>query len=186
MQSNTNALSEMLHSRVKQACEVFLQQFSYEAGDVLLLSGARSYTKGNGLQPEDLLPTESALMLSQALDAGIPRSSIELLEIGCLNSIEVAITVKQLLTVMGSEFLHIVTSDICVARAQTIYAAIMPTFKVKFHVSTCPTMLVEHVDLIAEREGKLMAVLRDDLCAYLEYLEAGGVWPPRDHSELLG
>ena len=65
--------------------------------------------------------------------------------------------------------------DICVARAQTIYSAIMPTFKVKFHVSTCPTMLVEHVDLIAEREGKFMAVLRDDLCVYLEYLEAGGV-----------
>jgi hypothetical protein len=186
MQSNTNALSQMLHSRMKKACEVFLQQFSYEAGDVLLLSGARSYVKGNGLQPEDLLPTESALMLSQALDAGIPRSSIELLEVGCLNSIEVAITVKQLLTVMGSELLYIVTSDICVARAQTIYAAIMPTFKVKFHVSTCPTMLVEHVDLIAEREGKLMAVLRDDLCAYLEYLEVGGVWPPRAHSELLG
>eukprot|EP01050_Picozoa_sp_SAG11_P023306 SAG11_NODE_4650_length_1821_cov_1.052265_2_plen_293_part_00 len=182
MHSNTNAFSQMLHSRVKKACEVFLQQFSYEAGDILLLSGARSYVKGNGLQPEDLLPTESALMLSQALDAGIPRSSIEVLEVGCLNSIEVAITVKQLLTVMGSEFLYIVTSDVCVALAQTIYAAIMPTFKVKFHVSTCPTMLVEHVDLIAEREGKLMAVLRDDLCAYLEYLEAGGVWPPRAHS----
>ena len=125
-------------------------------------------------------------MLSLALDAGIPRSSIELLETGCLNSIEVAITVKQLLTVMSSESLHVVTSDICQARAQTIYAALMPTFKVKFHASTCTKMLVEHVDLIAERERKLMALLRDDLCAYLDYLEAGGVWPPRDPSELQG
>ena len=168
---------------MQKACEIFLQQFSFDAGDVLLLSGARSYVQGNGLQPEDLLPSESALMLSIALDAGIPRASIELLEVGCLNSIEVAITVKQLLTVMGSVLLHIVTSDICLARAQTIYEALMPTFNVKFHVSTCPTMLVEHVDLIAEREGKLMALLRDDLCAYLEYLEVGGVWPPRPPSD---
>ena len=186
MQSTTNAFSQMLHSRMQKACEVFLQQFSFESGDVLLLSGARTYVEGNGLQPADLLPTEAALMLSLALDAGIPRSSIELLETGCLNSIEVAITVKQLLTVMGSEFLHVVTSDICQARAQTIYAALMPTFKVKFHASTCTKMLVEHVDLIAERERKLMALLRDDLCAYLEYLEAGGVWPPRAPSEMLG
>jgi len=179
MQGHTHAFSQLLHSRMQKACEVFLQQFSWESGDVLLLSGARNYVEGNGLQPEDLLPTESALMLSFALDAGIPRASIELLENGCLNSIEVAITVKQLLTVMGSEMISIVTSDICLARAQTIYAALLPTFKVKFHTSMCPTMLVEHVDLVAEREGKLMAVLRDDLIAYLEYLEAGGVWPPR-------
>ena len=180
MQAETNAFSQVLHSRMQKACEVFLQQFSFESGDVLLLSGGRQYLKGNPVQPVDLLPTESGLMLSFALDAGIPRASIELLESGCLNSIEVAITAKQLLTVWGSDKISVVTSDICLARAQTIYAALLPTFKVIFHQAICTNLIVDHVDLIAEREGKLMAVLRDDLIAYLEYLEGGGVWPPRE------
>ena len=180
MQSETNAYSQLLHSRMQKVCEVFLQQFSFEAGDVLLLSGGRQYLPNNPVQPADMLPTEAGLMLSFALDAGVPRASIELLEAGCLNSVEVAITVKQLLTVWGSDKIGVVTSDICLARAQTIYAAVLPTFKVKFHTSVCPTLIADHVELIAERESKLMAVLRDDLIAYLEYLEGGGVWPPRE------
>ena len=37
-------------------------------------------------------------MLSFALGAGVPRSSIELLEQGAINTIEIAISTKQLLT----------------------------------------------------------------------------------------
>ena len=85
-----------------------------------------------------------------------------------------------LLSKWGVDRLAVVTSDLTLNRATTIFSTLLPTFTTRFHAAPCPSLHVEHVDLIAEQEGKLMAVLREDLSAYLEYLEAGGVWPPRD------
>ena len=178
--SEADAFAAVLHSRMQMACAIFLSKYSIEGGDVMLLSGGRNVPGTWGNDPRCRLPTESALMLSFALDAGIPRSSIELLQDGCINSVEVAISVKQLLSKWGVDRLAVVTSDLTLNRATTIFSTLLPTFTTRFHAAPCPSLHVEHVDLIAEQEGKLMAVLREDLSAYLEYLEAGGVWPPRD------
>ena len=145
-------------------------------------------------------------MLSFALGAGVPRSSIELLEQGAINTIEIAISTKQLLTkwvcrrrrvwpwcglfsldcgMQGLQKLSIVTSAAQQTRTQTIFNAIMPSWSLQFH-SCSAAIHPDHVERIAKREQALLAVTRDDLERYFEYLDSRGVWPPLAKSWPVG
>jgi uncharacterized SAM-binding protein YcdF (DUF218 family) len=173
---DTAANSLVLHARIQTAVGIFLSKYDAPRGDVLVLSGGRVYTSDSTVRAEESLPNEAAVMLSFALDAGVPRDAIELLD-APINTIEVAISAKQLLTKWGVERLGIVTSDFHSARAQTIFTALMPAWPLTYQPCGCPGLHVEHVDRLAERERKLMAVMRDDLESYLQYLASGGQWP---------
>ena len=92
-------------------------------GDILLLCGSRVYEQDNNIgRMAETAPSEASVMLSYALNAGLQRNWIEVLD-GSINTMETTITTKQRLSVWGIERLTVLTSDFTLVRAKTMCVA---------------------------------------------------------------